>query len=303
MTKRALLVGINKYDGAPLQGCVPDVQEAWNLLVEEYQFHPDNVRLLLDGRATKAAIVERLKWLISESYDGDVALFWFSGHGSQIRDYDGDELKDHKDELLVTADMEWWDDPLTDDVLRKIFKRHRDGVNLYVVLDCCHSGSGTRSIGPSPAKAFRDLGDGHVRELQARYCPPPLDIWYREYKRALETNQIGVKQRYSDVPVVDKNGKAAKPGLVTDDEMRHVLISGCRSDQTSADAMFGSEGKFRGALSFVLQDMMRRWPEMSMLELVAEVRNELEKMGFSQEPQLEGPDELLIGRFLSSPKV
>jgi len=125
MTVRALLVGINDYPSAPLRGCVPDVEAIWNILIEEYAVNPDHVRLLLDQRATKAAVLVRLRWLLEQSVPGDVALFWFSGHGSQVRDRDGDELKDNKDELLVTADKEWWLDPLTDDHLRREFKAQK----------------------------------------------------------------------------------------------------------------------------------------------------------------------------------
>ena len=42
-------------------------------------------------------------------------LFHFSGHGSQIRDRDGDELKDHLDEIICPHDMDWDGTYIVDD--------------------------------------------------------------------------------------------------------------------------------------------------------------------------------------------
>ena len=56
---KALLIGINKYPNCPLNGCVNDVNDMANFLVQQYKFNPDNIRMLTDERATTAAILER----------------------------------------------------------------------------------------------------------------------------------------------------------------------------------------------------------------------------------------------------
>ena len=111
-TKRALLVGINKYaaPGCNLSGCVNDVWDMYELLTKDFGFNPDNVRVVVDERATFKNILERLQWLIKSSEAGDEAVYYHSGHGSQVRDRNGDELSDKLDECvsgstLITTDV------------------------------------------------------------------------------------------------------------------------------------------------------------------------------------------------------
>ena len=81
---RALLVGINSYPTAPLQGCVDDVQDMAGFLVESCGFLDSDIRLLVDARATTDAIRERLTWLVSGVRPGDRVLFHYSGHGTVL---------------------------------------------------------------------------------------------------------------------------------------------------------------------------------------------------------------------------
>ena len=102
MANKALLVGVNKYKlpGSDLQGCVNDITNIRDVLLKYFGFSVKNIRVLADGRATKKAIFDRLNWLVKDAKPGDRLLFHFSGHGSQIRDRDGDELKDGLDEII-----------------------------------------------------------------------------------------------------------------------------------------------------------------------------------------------------------
>ncbi|MEI6262162.1 MAG: caspase family protein [Deltaproteobacteria bacterium] len=89
MSVKALIVGVNKYKlpGSDLQGCVNDATNVRDI----YGFTTNDIRVLVDARATKSAIMDRLNWLVKDAKAGDKLLFHFSGHGSQIRDRDGDE--------------------------------------------------------------------------------------------------------------------------------------------------------------------------------------------------------------------
>jgi hypothetical protein len=78
---RALLVGINKYPGAPLHGCVNDITDMANFLKNKGGFAMNSIRLLTDGQATLATIVERLKLAGSGVRPGVRVLFHYSGHG------------------------------------------------------------------------------------------------------------------------------------------------------------------------------------------------------------------------------
>ena len=107
MAKKALLVGINEYQSAnDLRGCVNDILDTHFSLRSLFNFQTKEIRVLTDSRATKDAIIHRLKWLVKNASQGDFLVFHFSGHGSQIRDRDGDEeLTDHLDELICPHDM------------------------------------------------------------------------------------------------------------------------------------------------------------------------------------------------------
>ncbi|HEY3116002.1 MAG TPA: caspase family protein, partial [Chloroflexota bacterium] len=72
---RALLVGINAYPGAPLNGCVNDVTDMASFLVKPCGFAMGDIRLVTDSRATKTAIVDRLGWLLTGLQKGDRILF------------------------------------------------------------------------------------------------------------------------------------------------------------------------------------------------------------------------------------
>lgn len=84
----------------------------------------------------------------------------YSGHGSQADDLNGDE-EDKLDETLVLYDGRTGEVPdILDDELGEILGRFRSP-NLVVVLDACHSGTGTRgttvAMRSIPKDTRRDL--------------------------------------------------------------------------------------------------------------------------------------------------
>ncbi len=230
--KRALLVGINQYPTAPLKGCVNDALMVGNMLITHFGFLPGpDMRLLVDQRATKAAILERLEWLVDGARAGDVLVFHYSGHGSQVPDRDGDEL-DHVDECLVPIDHDW-DDPLLDDDLDKIIRGVPDGANLTVILDCCHSGTGTRDFGPK------------IPASKKRLLPPP-DIRFRA------VGGITIEEGFSadSVTMTSFRNLPVKQFGSSVEEQRGILITGCRDYQLSNDAFI--DGDYHGALTYAL---------------------------------------------------
>ena len=101
MARKALLVGINDYQGvSDLRGCVNDVLDMHFSLRSLFGFKTEEIRTLTNDRATKDHITHRLRWLTEGAKSGDYLVFHFSGHGSQIRDRNRDELVDHLDEII-----------------------------------------------------------------------------------------------------------------------------------------------------------------------------------------------------------
>lgn len=137
--RTALCVGIDDYPTAPLGGCVNDAR-AWAEALTRLGF--EQPQMLLDQQATRAAIVRQLSALVEQSQAGDVIVFQFAGHGTQMPDLDGDE-PDGQDEALCPHDF-MSGELLIDDDIRAIVKRLPECVNLTCFFDCCHSGTITR---------------------------------------------------------------------------------------------------------------------------------------------------------------
>lgn len=272
VNKYALLIGINKYlePGNDLSGCVNDTEDIWELLIKKYNFKADNIRVLNDSRATKNNILDRLEWLISSLKSGDIAFLQYSGHGSYVRDRNNDELDDSRDEIFCPYNFDW-DDPLTDDILAEYFKRIPDGAFLFFISDSCHSGTINRGSFSNP----------HPKEgdFKNRFIMPPFDIDARCRGRELKTASIG--RRISS---------KAKDNVSYVDQ-KHLLISGCRDNQTSADAYIGS--RWNGALTRTLIDIIDDDENMSLLDIHKELIKRLKDSEYTQVPQLNGPKDIL----------
>lgn len=267
MTKRAVLVGVNRYriPGADLRGCVNDVRNMQKALVELYGFRNGDILALLDEDATKRNIQQALKQMISASATGDVLVFHFSGHGSNVPDNNGDEA-DHRDEILCPHDLDWMA-PLTDDWLRASFDKLKRGVNLTAIFDCCHSGTATRAVLPPDAP------------IMPRYLPSPWDLAATESGRKLKGK---VRATVHRAPTA----KRRRSDVVTA-EIPEVLVSGCRDTQTSADAYIG--GSYNGALTHSLVAALREAKgNITYRDLHAKVLQRLKRGKFDQVPQLEG---------------
>jgi hypothetical protein len=78
--------------------------------------------MLSDKRATKKAILEGLKALIAKGGTGDTLVFHYSGHGSQVRCTEGDELADGLDEIICPWDFDWDGTFIKDDDFATLFE-------------------------------------------------------------------------------------------------------------------------------------------------------------------------------------
>jgi hypothetical protein len=278
MAKRAVLIGINKYQipGADLNGCVNDVKNLNGALKTYYGFEDNDITTLTDAQATKKAMQAAIKKLIASGKKGDVLLLHYSGHGANVPDDNGDEA-DKRDEILCPTDLDW-KDTLRDDWLRKTFDKLRKGVSLTVIMDCCHSGTNTRAI--TPPNALR----------RERFLPCPLDLMATESGRKLRgtlRGQLGKAPR----------GRKRKSDIVHAD-IQEMLITGCRDTQTSADARIG--GSFNGALTYYLVESIKEAKgQLTYRELHQRTVAKLKQNEYDQVPQLEGQRTSFKRQFLS----
>ena len=194
--KRALCVGVDAYP-APntLTGCVNDTT-VWSKSLVKLGFE---VNTLTDKRATHAEIVKALQDLVAKSQHGDVLVFHYSGHGTQVRDTDGDE-EDGTDEALVPVDFQ--DGAfLIDDDLRDIFNNLAPGVNLTCFIDCCPLGF---DHADARAKRGRRFGDtSHARFL--KHTEAVQEDWMRAHERFREHTSSTRALLTGSPAVVDRN--------------------------------------------------------------------------------------------------
>ena len=82
MDKRALCIGINDYPGtgSDLAGCVNDAND-WAEALAGRGFE---VSVMLDAAATREAMLEGMRKLVSAADSGDVVVISYSGHGGQV---------------------------------------------------------------------------------------------------------------------------------------------------------------------------------------------------------------------------
>lgn len=143
LSRKALLIGMN-YPGTPykLSGCVNDINIIEKLLIEKFNFQ--SIVKLHDSSSilpNKVNILMQLKLLLNQSKSGDVLFFHYSGHGSQIKDINRDE-SDGNDEVIIPLDYFSNNSIIVDDEIKGIIQENlKEGVKLFVLLDCCNSGT------------------------------------------------------------------------------------------------------------------------------------------------------------------
>lgn len=146
----ALVVGINQYEAvAPLRGCVNDVDDALEFLRARVATDLHEAALL-DSSATRQAIIDGFREHLGQARSGDVALFWYSGHGSRQPVPPEWRLLEPLgfNQTLVCVDSRKNRTPdLADKELRVLLDQVAErGAHVVAVLDCCHSGGAMRDV-------------------------------------------------------------------------------------------------------------------------------------------------------------
>ena len=251
MAKTALCVGINDYPGteSDLAGCVNDAR-AWEQALRSRGY---TTKTLLDGAATKSAMVTALQDLIGTAEPGDTVAFTYSGHGSWLPD-DNSEEPDGRDEMLCPHDVAAGA-YLLDDELHRIFSSKKDRVRIVFISDSCHSGTVFKFAPP--------VGNGH--RPRVRFLPP---------SRFVKTEAEMAKLRQLTARPVARS--KAYPAL---------LLAGCTDLQFSYDAWFGDTP--HGAFTYFALSELARSPG-SPRAWMDGIRNHLPTPQYPQSPQLRG---------------
>eukprot|EP00538_Stauroneis_constricta_P000893 CAMPEP_0119554570 /NCGR_PEP_ID=MMETSP1352-20130426/7028_1 /TAXON_ID=265584 /ORGANISM="Stauroneis constricta, Strain CCMP1120" /LENGTH=308 /DNA_ID=CAMNT_0007601183 /DNA_START=15 /DNA_END=941 /DNA_ORIENTATION=+ len=143
--KRAILIGIN-YVGqkGQLSGCHNDVANIKDYLIRNEGFAEKDMLILMDDgkyhNPTRRNIEDAFRRICQYSKPHDCVFIHYSGHGGRVPDRDGDE-SDGYDETLIPVDFKSAGQIVDDDILKMLVKPMPAGVNVTVLMDCCHSGT------------------------------------------------------------------------------------------------------------------------------------------------------------------
>lgn len=255
----ALLVGINDYpvEVGKLDGCLNDVDHMRAYLSANFDSAGLAIEALKDSDATRANVIGQFRHHLGEAGPGDVVLFHYCGHGARsvsaapFREFYSDGL----DEGLVCIDsrLPGGHDLADKELAVLIAELGKKGAHVAVILDCCHSGSGTRDI-----DAFAGMKARVTSEVTAA--------------RSLESYLDGY---YSDL--LQTGGSLAIPSG------KHILLAACERTQLAKE-MADRSGVFTSTLVEVLQATRG---DLTYSDLFVRCRATVVRLADNQLPQFE----------------
>ena len=147
MTKRAFVVGINDYQNwqavpqlsfPNLQYCCADAEAFARQLVTNQGFAPEDVLLCENTEATLNSILGGLQNMLAQSQPGDVACFYFAGHGGYVPEAGWGHPSARYYQSIVPYDGAGM---IFDEQLLSICQTGlNSGVNLTLILDTGYAG-------------------------------------------------------------------------------------------------------------------------------------------------------------------
>lgn len=246
----ALIIGVSTYRYQPNKNNLPSPRKdaiRFQSLMNRLGF---KTKTLLDSEATPENIREHLKWLQRMGQNPKHTLvFYYSGHGAQIPDTNGDE-PDGKDETLFAygADPKDPKQHIVDDELEAFTQSVR--AKIFYVLDSCHSGTANKSLRGGKSKRLY-ISDQNEKE-QA------VAIKIMTAKKGSFFNRKGRKSIYGT---------------------NELLLSAARSNEPAQD--MGNGSLLTNALLYVLENQGTNITFRQMYEsinkYVAEVSLNMEK--------------------------
>ena len=226
----ALLVGINDYapEVGKLAGCLNDVDHFHDYLSGSFDKADLAIEVLKDKDATRDNLIKMFRTHLAKAKADDVALFHYCGHGARWKSAleFNRFYPDGWDEGLVCYDSRQKDgyDLADKELAVLIAELAANDPHIAVILDCCHSGSGTRDV-----DAFRNM---IVRQTHQMDQERPLDSYLAGHYAKLK--QKGGDQWFS-IPT-----------------SKHILLAACERTQTAKEAPDRS-GVFTSTLVEVLE--------------------------------------------------
>ncbi|ORX77056.1 hypothetical protein BCR32DRAFT_65444 [Anaeromyces robustus] len=285
--KKALFIGIN-YTGtqAELKGCINDVRNISELVCRRFGFQ--NCLYLTDEQSdpqmkpTYDNIIDAMKWLVEGAQPNDSLFFHYSGHGGTARDPTNEEV-DSFNETILPLDYSKNGQILDDVIYDNLVKPLPKGCRLTAIFDSCHSGT--------------------VMDLPYTYqCDGQVEVIENDLRKAIFQKALSVVGSFIQggqaniasalLGIFDGsinfsgNSQAQQQQVIN--KRKHdadvIQFSGCRDNQTSADAKINNVST--GAMSYAFITVMNQNENISYTQLLTQIRQIMKQKRFSQIPQL-----------------
>lgn len=276
--KIALLVGINDYASpvGALRGCITDVQLHRELLVHRFGFNLKDILVVTDAQATRQGILTAFEeHLIKQARPGDIVVFHFSGHGSQVSDKpdcDSQVTKSSRDcvnSTLVVQDSfpttTSFEGGTVNDITGHTLFLMMSTIqsdNITAILDCCHAGGGTR--GNFLVRAVPRMGGSE------QFLPSSAEKQYQQQllSRLNLSPEEFIKRRRANVA-------------------KGVVVASARREQYAADAPFGDfhAGAFTYTMTrYLWQQTLKEGVGNSLLRINLSAKTQAALSGIDQDP-------------------
>lgn len=258
----ALLVGINDYtpEVGKLYGCLNDVDHFRDYLTSTFGKQQLQLEVLKDSDATRGNIIKLFRSHLGKAGAEDVALFQYCGHGARWAAARGfkEFYPDGKDEGLVLYDSRRPGSAAPYDLADKelailLTEVAKKDPHITVILDCCHSGSGTRT-----ADDFRHLKRRMTHEV---FDERPLDSY-------LDGHYAGLQKKKQPLFIPSS---------------KHILLAACERVQQAYETQNRS-GVFTDTLLHVLD---KSGSDISYADLFVRCRAAVRQYADNQTPQFE----------------
>ncbi len=166
---RALLIGVGKYQHPKIN--LPGIDKDITMMKEVADLMGfSQIKILRDNEATLNRIEQAIEeWLVQKTTKNDRVLIYFTGHGSQIPDTNGDE-KDNVDEVLLPHDMHVQGKTLVNTFVDDKFSEYLNAIKageIFVFIDACHSGTAIKAMSSEVTKFFQYPGVPLAKENYA----------------------------------------------------------------------------------------------------------------------------------------
>lgn len=140
MTRKVLLVGINDYGTFAERLTAPaDEVARWTELLRKRPYNFEIMPPLINGQATRDAILQAIRELLKGAKKDDQLLFYFAGHGGMV---EGRSAAEAEQALMASPGTSGLQDAaIRESEVEALFEQYRPphGTDITFILDCCHS--------------------------------------------------------------------------------------------------------------------------------------------------------------------